>query len=125
MRIALRFPIPIEEADFEEAMDTALQGKTEIMGSRIVTYIFPRDYRMLAARAGIFEELWKPESKGITKAHQLVLPLRAAMLLLEQEPAWFHKKQTNQVHGYNHFKTLVSAFLTNCERYPNAILDFT
>ena len=75
----------------------------------------------MASEAGIYEHLWRPEEIGITKAGQLVEPLRAGLALLVQEPERF--KALTPPNGWGTYEGLID-FLTEyigvCEENQEA-----
>ncbi len=75
----------------------------------------------MAAEAGIYEPLWRPDEIGITKAAQLIEPLRAGLSLLRATPERF--KAFNPSNGWGDYYGLVefvSSYLRACEEYPDA-----
>lgn len=75
----------------------------------------------MAAAAGIYIELWRPEDIGITKARQLLAPLDAGLTVLLAEPARF--KTFNPENGWGTYEGLVDfvrAYRSACEQYPDA-----
>lgn len=75
----------------------------------------------MAAAAGIYEALWRPDEHSITHARQLIEPLRAGLARLEADPA--HFEQFNAPNGwglYEHFVPWVRRYLRACEEYPDA-----
>lgn len=75
----------------------------------------------MAAAAGIYTELWRPEEIGITKARQLIEPLRAGLTLLLAEPARFEMLNPDNGWGtYDGLVKFVSAYLAACGDYPDA-----
>jgi hypothetical protein len=75
----------------------------------------------MAKEAGVYQHLWRPEEIGITKAAQLVEPLRAAVALLKSDPARFEQHNAPNGWGmYKHFVPFVENYLAACERNPDA-----
>lgn len=75
----------------------------------------------MADAAGIYEALWRPDEIEITKARQLVEPLRAGLTLLLAEPGRF--ETFNPGNGWGTYEGLVkfvSKYLAACEEYPDA-----
>jgi hypothetical protein len=75
----------------------------------------------MASAAGIYKHLWRPSEIYISKAHQLIEPLRAGLERLEAEPDKF--KQFNASNGWGTYETLVEFarnYLQACEQYPDA-----
>lgn len=75
----------------------------------------------MAEEAGIYQHLWRPEEIGITKAHQLIEPLRNGLALLRSDPVRFEKLNSPNGWGlYVHFVPFVAKYLRACEEYPDA-----
>lgn len=75
----------------------------------------------MAEAAGIYLHLWRPEEIGITKAAELVEPLRAGLVLLESDPPRFEKHNAENGWGtYKHFVPFVREYLQACEAHPDA-----
>jgi hypothetical protein len=75
----------------------------------------------MAEEAGIYKHLWRPEEIGITKAEQLIEPLRVGLALLESEPKRFIA--FNPENGWGHyggFVDWVRKYLAACEADPDA-----
>ena len=75
----------------------------------------------MADAAGIYQELWRPDELGITKARQLIDPLRAGLERLKAEPAKF--RAFNPRNGWGTYEGLlefVERYLAACEQYPDA-----
>lgn len=75
----------------------------------------------MAEAAGIYKHLWRPEELGITKASELIAPLREGLARLEAEPEKY--KAHNSPNGwgmYEHFVPFVRNYLAACEANPDA-----
>lgn len=75
----------------------------------------------MAGDAGIYEHLWRPDEIGITKAAELIEPLRAGLALLKSDPSRF--KKFNPENGWGTYEGLVSfveKYLAACEENPAA-----
>lgn len=75
----------------------------------------------MAEGAGIYHCLWRPDEIGISKAGQLIEPLRAGLVKLEGNPA--HFKELNPPNGWGTYEGLVEFvrnYLAACEQYPDA-----
>ena len=75
----------------------------------------------MASRAGIYKHLWRPDEFGITKAEQLIQPLRDGLELLKSDPSRF--EELNPDNGWGTYEGLVSfvkEYLNACERFPDA-----
>lgn len=75
----------------------------------------------MAEKAGIYKHLWRPEEIGITKANQLIDPLREGLSLLLDDPEKFKRYDSSNGWGlYKHFVPWVQEYLAACEKYPDA-----
>jgi hypothetical protein len=75
----------------------------------------------MADAACIYYHLWRPDEIGITKADQLIEPLRAGLALLRSNPEIFKKYNPENGWGdYEGFVRFVEAYLEACKQYPEA-----
>jgi len=75
----------------------------------------------MADEAGIYMHLWHPASVSITKAEQLIEPLRKGLALMKADPARFTKHNSPNGWGtYEHFVPFVEKYLAACIEYPDA-----
>lgn len=75
----------------------------------------------MAEEAGIYQHLWCPDELGITKAGELVGPLREGLAKLCSDPD--HYKTFNPENGWGNYEGLVSfvcVYLRACEENPDA-----
>ena len=75
----------------------------------------------MANEAGIYEHLWQPDELEITKAKDLIEPLRQGLHNLKSEPERF--KKFNPENGWGSYEILikfVENYLNACYDYPNA-----
>ena len=78
----------------------------------------------MAEAAGIYKHLWRPEELGITKAAELIEPLRAGLALLKSDPKRFKKFDAPNGWGlYVHFVPFVEDYLRACEENQDAEVD--
>jgi hypothetical protein len=78
----------------------------------------------MAAEAGIYQHLWRPEEIGITHARQLIEPLQTAIVTLEADPPRFEKHNAPNGWGlYEHFVPFVRDVLAACEANPDATIE--
>jgi len=70
----------------------------------------------MAEAAGIYKELWHPDEIGMTKASQLIDPLKRGLDRLIQAPETF--KKLNPENGWGDYDGLVSFV----EKYINACI---
>jgi hypothetical protein len=75
----------------------------------------------MASAAGIYEEMWRPEELGITRAEQLIKPLSKGLERLLSDPEKFRQFDASNGWGtYEHFVPFVQAYRAACEEYPDA-----
>jgi hypothetical protein len=75
----------------------------------------------MAAEAGIYKHLWRPEEIGIKKAKELIQPLREGLALMESDQERFEKFNTPNGWGtYEQFIPWVRKYLEACEKYPDS-----
>lgn len=75
----------------------------------------------MADVAGIYTHLWRPEELGITKAKELVEPLRAGLEKLRASPEEYKKHNPSNGWGnYDGLVRFVANYLEACEQYPEA-----
>lgn len=80
----------------------------------------------MAGAAGIYEHLWRPDEIGITKAKQLIEPLRAGLHELKLNPEKY--KVFNPSNGWGSYDGLVdfvSKYLEACYEYPDADIEIS
>lgn len=78
----------------------------------------------MADEAGIYKHLWRPEEIGITKAAQLIDPMREGLALMKSDPPRFEKHNPSNGWGtYEHFLSFVEGYLAACEENPNASVE--
>lgn len=75
----------------------------------------------MAEEAGIYNHLWCPDEIGITKAAQLIEPLKAGLALMESEPDRFRPFSAGNGWGtYDQFLPWVRKYLDACIESPDA-----
>ena len=75
----------------------------------------------MAQEAGIYRHLWRPDEIEVTKAAQLIEPLRNGLALLQRDPARF--KLLNPENGWGSYEGLVEFvddYLKACIANPDA-----
>lgn len=73
----------------------------------------------MAEAAGIYKHLWRPEEIGITKAKELIEPLKEGLDKLKSNREYY--EQFNAPNGwglYEHFVPWVETYLEDCIKYP-------
>jgi hypothetical protein len=80
----------------------------------------------MASEAGIYEHLWRPDEIGITKASELIEPLRAGLVLMKSDPPRFKAHNAKNGWGlYEHFVPFVEKYLAACEEFPDADISIS
>lgn len=75
----------------------------------------------MAEAAGIYRACWRPEEVAITKAAQLVEPLRAGLAWLKANKVEAERYNAPNGWGlYEHFVPWVEQYLAACEANPEA-----
>jgi hypothetical protein len=75
----------------------------------------------MAARAGIYQHLWRPEELGITTAGQLVEPLTEGLKRLTESPAEFEIDRPGNGWGtYDGLVRFVTNYIEACKEHPDA-----
>jgi hypothetical protein len=75
----------------------------------------------MAKAAGIYEYLWRPDEIGISRAHELINPLRRGLALLESDANY--SGTLNPPNGWGSYEGLIEfvrEYLAACERHPYA-----
>lgn len=75
----------------------------------------------MAREAGIYEQLWRPDEIGITRAEQLITPLVIGLAELNTFPGKFIP--LNPSNGWGSYEGLVkfvSDYLNACMKFPKA-----
>ena len=78
----------------------------------------------MAIEAGIYEHLWRPDEIAITKAKQLIYPLRVGLDILKSDPERF--KKFNPENGWGSYEGLVEFvedYLNACYQFPEAEVE--
>lgn len=78
----------------------------------------------MAAEAGLYDYLWRPEEIGITTAGQLIEPLSRGLELMRGDPERFKKFDSPNGWGlYVHFVPWIEKYLKACTEHPDAEID--
>ncbi len=75
----------------------------------------------MADKAGLYKYLWCATENGITKASQLIEPLKEGLAALRADPEKF--KELNPPNGWGTYEGLISfteSYLNACIKYPDA-----
>jgi len=75
----------------------------------------------MAREAGIYTYLWRPEELDITKAGELVEPLRTGMAAMCAEPSKFEALNASNGWGtYEQFLPWIAKYFEACAANPDA-----
>ena len=89
----------------------------------VFEYNITHNLGAMAEAAGIYQHLWRPEEINITRARQLVEPLREGLTRLRANPDAFRAHNPPNGWGsYSELVTFVEAYLDACECYPEAVV---
>ncbi len=78
----------------------------------------------MAKEAGLYWVLWRPDECGITKAGQLIEPLKAGLSVLLRNREDMQKLNPRNGWGdYDGFVDFVSRYLDACKENPEATVD--
>lgn len=78
----------------------------------------------MAAEAGIYDCLWRPDQNAMTKARQIVEPLRAGIERLQSDPERFRAfNPPNHWGSYESMLSFARSVLRACERFPDADVE--
>jgi len=91
--------------------------REDIAFSRNITH----NLGQMAQEAGIYKHLWRPEEIGITKAEELIEPLKDGLATLQSDPDRF--EALNPENGWGTYEGLVEYvddYLRACIAYPQA-----
>lgn len=93
----------------------------EVEETRLFDANITHNLGAMAKEAGIYMHLWRPEEIGITKASQLVEPIRTGLKLMKSDSARFKKFDSPNGWGtYRNFVPWIEKYLAACEEYPDA-----
>lgn len=112
-----------------EEWDERFPGKEPIVveeagdSGEVFSYNITHNLGPMAAAAGIYEALWRPEEIDVTKASGLILLLRAGIEKLRAEPETYKKLNPDNGWGdYDGLLRFASCYLSACEDWPDATI---
>ena len=94
---------------------------TEVKPAEIYWRNITHNLAKMAGEVGIYEELWRPDELGITRARELIDPLTKGLSELESRPE--HYRQFNAENGWGVYENLVEFvrdYLRACIENPDA-----
>lgn len=99
---------------------------TEVRPTEVFSQNITHNLGKMAGAAGIYKHLWRPDEIGVTKANQLIEPLKTGLELLRSDPDRF--KAFNPDNGWGDYDGLV-AFVENylqaCIEHPDAEISIS
>jgi len=102
------------------SLDVSLISSTQ---TGVFTKNITHNLNKMAAAAGIYELLWRPDETNIKTANQLIAPLTLGLKLLKDNPKLF--EAFNPKNGWGNYDGLVSfveEYLTACKEDPDATI---
>ena len=77
----------------------------------------------MAAKAGIYMPVWRPEEIDSTHALHLIRPLRDGLAHIKSDPKFFKTFDSPNYWGtYEQFVPWLEKYLDACETYPDATI---
>lgn len=93
-------------------------------GSEVYSANITHNLNAMAAEAGIYNCLWRPDENGITNARQIIEPLAAGLTLLATEKGRFEQFNASSGWGlWRHFVPWCAAYLQACRDNPEALVE--
>lgn len=92
----------------------------------VFDYNITHNLNQMADAAGIYKYLWRPDEINISKAGQLIEPLKIGLKELEDNPEKY--KALNPANGWGNFEGLVNfvkSYLSACIQYPDADIELS
>lgn len=75
----------------------------------------------MADKAGIYKHVWRPEEIGITKASELIEPLKNGIIDMKARPERYKPHSADNGWGtYEQFIPWLEKYLNACIEYPDA-----
>ncbi len=99
---------------------------TAVRPTQIYSANITHNLGKMADEAGIYKHLWRPDELGITKAAELIEPLRDGLRRLIDERD--RLREFNPENGWGSYEGLVSfvrEYLAACEDNPDATVEIS
>lgn len=94
---------------------------TDANGKELYSANITHNLNTMAGEAGIYECLWRPDEHGITKAGQIIEPLRAGLIDMVTRPTYYEQFDSPNGWGvYKHFVPFCAKYLEACIAHPDA-----
>ena len=98
--------------------DPGKYGSYQIFDANITHNLGP-----MAAAAGLYKAMWRPDEEGWAHARDITETLRAGIETLEAHPATF--KELEPDNGWGSYEWLLKcawSYLRACVKYPDALV---
>lgn len=98
--------------------------KDSVTGEYLYESNITHNLNKMAAEAGIYEVLWRPDEIGITKASQIIKTLSDGVERLAANKT--HYEQFDAENGWGtweHFLPFCAKYLQACKDYPDADVE--
>ncbi len=95
-------------------------------GDEVFSANVTHNLNKMAVAAGIYECVWRPDEIEITKAGQIIEPLKLALADMTTRPS--HYKTFDSPNGwglYRHFLPWLAEYLEACIAHPEAIIHIS
>lgn len=97
---------------------------TDPVNGKLYSANITHNLNKMAAAAGIYECLWRPEEHGITTAAQIIEPLSAGLAKLVTEKAKYEEYNAPNGWGlWEHFVPWCADYLQACRDNPEALVS--
>jgi hypothetical protein len=75
----------------------------------------------MAEKAGIYNHIWRPEEIGISKAGELIEPIKKGLADMKERPEYYRQFDSPNGWGlYIHFVPWIEKYLEACKKWPEA-----
>lgn len=100
-------------------LDVSLVAEQEVFEEHIT-----HNLTEMAAAAGIYEAVWRPEEANILIAQDLIPILKKGIAELESNPEKYKKFEPENKWGtYAGFIAWLKKYLRACKKYPSAYIE--
>lgn len=109
---------PVDIGDFVEmSLDVTLYRDGEEVFDANITH----NLGDMASEAGIYDCVWRPDENGITRAGQIIEPLRTGLHKMIEQPTHFKQFDASNGWGkYEQFVPWLAKYLEACIANPDA-----
>jgi len=95
-------------------------------GKEVYSSNITHNLNKMAAVAGIYQALWRPEELNIELAGDLIPLLREGLLKLIESPSTYKEYDSSNGWGiYDHFVPFVCKYLSACYENPTAVVSIS